>query len=133
MLVKIAPFVFVCLWATGFIGARLGMPYSEPGTFLTIRFSIACLLLLGLAFAMRAKWPDRATILWCIAIGFALHGIYLGGVFWAIDGGMWRGRSGIGSKHDISGSRYSSARLPQASSTQSPNSAPSSYVASPER
>ncbi|EFL88036.1 DMT family permease [Ahrensia sp. R2A130] len=90
-----APIVFVWLWGTGFVGARLGMPYSEPGTFLTIRFSIACLLLLALAFAMRAKWPDRATILWCVAIGFALHGIYLGGVFWAIDGGMSAGVAAV--------------------------------------
>jgi len=31
------PTTFVMLWSTGFIGARLGLPYSEPFTFLGIR------------------------------------------------------------------------------------------------
>jgi len=29
-----APVVFVLLWSTGFIGARFGLPYIEPLTFL---------------------------------------------------------------------------------------------------
>jgi hypothetical protein len=28
-----APALFVLLWSTGFIGARLGLPYIEPLTF----------------------------------------------------------------------------------------------------
>lgn len=94
-LALVAPFIFVWLWGTGFVGARLGMPYSEPGTFLTIRFAIACALLLIFAAIMRAAWPDRRTVLWCIAIGFGLHGVYLGGVFWAIDRGMSAGVAAV--------------------------------------
>ena len=26
-----APAAFVLLWSTGFIGAKLGLPYAEPG------------------------------------------------------------------------------------------------------
>ncbi len=54
MFVKAAPLIFVCLWATGFVGARLGMPYSEPGTFLAIRFAIAFLLIGGFALLVGA-------------------------------------------------------------------------------
>ena len=38
------PFLFVALWSTGFIGARLGLPHTEPMTFLLIRYIavIAC-------------------------------------------------------------------------------------------
>ena len=31
-----APALFVLLWSTGFIGARYGLPYVEPLTFLTV-------------------------------------------------------------------------------------------------
>ena len=40
-----APGIFVLLWSTGFIGARLGLPYSEPFSFLFWRYSIVLLLL----------------------------------------------------------------------------------------
>ena len=40
-----APGVFVVLWASGFIGAKLGLPYAEPLTFLALRmFGVAVLL-----------------------------------------------------------------------------------------
>ena len=29
--------LFVLLWSTGFIGARYGLPYIEPLTFLAVR------------------------------------------------------------------------------------------------
>ena len=32
-----APAVFVVLWASGFIGAKFGLAYAEPLTFLTLR------------------------------------------------------------------------------------------------
>ena len=34
---RIFPLLFVVLWSTGFIGARLGLPHIEPMTFLFIR------------------------------------------------------------------------------------------------
>ena len=34
-----APGVFVVLWASGFIGAKFGLPYAEPLTFLTLRMA----------------------------------------------------------------------------------------------
>lgn len=83
------PLLFVVLWSTGFIGARLGLPHAEPLTFLSIRYVavMACMLLLALA--MRAPWP-RGTRAW-LHIGVAgllVHGVYLGGVFSAIALGL---------------------------------------------
>ena len=40
-----APAVFVLLWASGFIGAKLGLPYAEPMTFLTVRMGAVVLVL----------------------------------------------------------------------------------------
>jgi hypothetical protein len=34
-----APGLFVILWASGFIGAKLGLPYAEPLTFLFLRWN----------------------------------------------------------------------------------------------
>ncbi|GIT49578.1 MAG: hypothetical protein Ct9H300mP14_15060 [Gammaproteobacteria bacterium] len=36
-----APSLFVVLWSTGYIGARLGLPYAEAATFLMMRFALA--------------------------------------------------------------------------------------------
>ena len=86
--VRAAPLVFVCLWATGFINARLAMPHAEPGTFLTLRFALAFVLIVAFAMAAGAPWPRGRAAWQSIAIGALLHGIYLTGVFWAVDRGM---------------------------------------------
>src|SRR5687768_7130070 len=51
------PAVFVFLWSTGFIGAKFGLPYVEPLTFLALRFAIVIGLLLALIAATGAPWP----------------------------------------------------------------------------
>ena len=52
-----APGLFVILWSTGFIGAKFGLPYSEPLTFLLWRFGFVTLLFLALTLSTRAPWP----------------------------------------------------------------------------
>lgn len=83
------PAVFVVLWASGFVGSRLGAPYSEPFTFLGIRFAIAAICMVLICHAMRAAWPSGRTALTHAGIiGILVHATYLGGVFWAIDRGI---------------------------------------------
>ena len=53
LLMRLMPIVFVILWATGYIGARMGTPWAEPFTFLAIRFLIAAGLMLLLALFLR--------------------------------------------------------------------------------
>ena len=95
MFAKVAPIVFVCLWATGFVGARMGMPHSEPGTFLSFRFACAFVLLTLIAMVARAPWPGTRVAFHSIAIGFLIHGSYLGCVFWVIEQGMPAGVSAV--------------------------------------
>ncbi len=83
-----APGAFVLLWATGFIGARAGMPHAEPGTFLAMRFALAFALMGALAALSGAPWPRGRMALGTMAVGALVHGLYLGGVFWAIRHGM---------------------------------------------
>lgn len=89
------PVLFVLLWSTGFIGARFGLPYAEPLTFLLLRFGCAAALLTGLALAMRAPWPDRRTAAHLAAAGLLVHAIYLGGVFMAIAHGLSPGLTAL--------------------------------------
>ena len=88
--------LFVLLWSTGFIGAKLGLPHAEPLTFLALRFALATVLLLCLALATGAPWPRSLgqTLHLCVA-GVLLHGVYLGGVFTAISLGVEAGVSAL--------------------------------------
>jgi drug/metabolite transporter (DMT)-like permease len=90
------PAGFVALWSTGFIGARLGLPYIEPLTFLTIRMLLATVLLLLIAAITKAPWPrGRHALLHTAMAGLLVHAAYLGGVFWAIDLGQAAGVTAI--------------------------------------
>lgn len=83
------PLLFVLLWSTGFIGARMGLPHSEPLTFLFVRYVLVVALLLLLAVLSKAPWPTRSIDWWHIGVaGLFIHGVYLGGVFMAISMGL---------------------------------------------
>ena len=80
-----APAVFVFLWASGFIGAKFGLPYAEPLTFLTVRMSAVVLVLGAIILATRPAWPSRTAVAHSAVTGLLVHGCYLGGVFVAMD------------------------------------------------
>ena len=90
-----APAVFVVFWASGFVGAKYGLRYAEPLTFLAIRMA-AAVLLLGILIALtRPKWPDAAGVRHSAATGLMVHGLYLGGVFVAIGHGLSAGLAAL--------------------------------------
>ncbi|MBM3570362.1 MAG: DMT family transporter [Alphaproteobacteria bacterium] len=90
------PGLFVFLWSTGFIGAKFGLPFVEPCTFLAIRFWLVAGLLLALSLAMKAPWPKgTAQILHIALAGLLVHGVYLGGVFASIHQGVEAGVSAL--------------------------------------
>ncbi len=57
MLIRAIPFVFVILWASGFVGARFGLQYAEPATLLSIRMAFNVLLFLVLVAVLRRRLP----------------------------------------------------------------------------
>lgn len=90
------PGIFVLLWSTGFIGAKFGLPYAEPFSFLSIRFTFTLLLLVPLVLVMRIPWPSPLALWGHIALsGILVHGIYLGGVFYGIYLGMPAGLAAL--------------------------------------
>lgn len=85
------PALFVWLWSTGFIGAKYGLPFAEPFTLLLIRMLITLVLLSGLAWLMNTRWPGWRGAGHLAVTGLLVHGCYLGGVYYAIQGGMASG------------------------------------------
>jgi drug/metabolite transporter (DMT)-like permease len=90
-----APVLFVVLWSTGFIGARYGLPYIEPLTFLGVRMICVVLAMSVIALAVRARWPSPREIGHSMVVGSLVHGAYLGGVFVAISQGVPAGISAL--------------------------------------
>jgi drug/metabolite transporter (DMT)-like permease len=88
--------LFVLLWSTGFIGAKYGLPYAEPFTFLGLRFALVSPLLLAVALLTKARWPcDWASAGHIVIAGLMVHGVYLAGVFSAIHYGVSAGLSAL--------------------------------------
>lgn len=89
------PALFVLLWSTGFIFAKLGLPGAEPATFLAVRYLFVIPVLLVLAVALRARWPGLRGAGHSAVVGVLMHVVYLGGVFAAIEKGVPAGVSAL--------------------------------------
>ena len=90
-----APVLFVLLWSTGFIGARYGLPYIEPLTFLAVRMVFVVVIMAAIAVIGGAKPPDAGEVGHSLVAGLLVHGLYLGGVFTAISQGVPAGISAL--------------------------------------
>ena len=95
LMIATAPMLFVLLWSTGFIGARFGLPYIEPLTFLAMRMGFVVPIMLMIALIGRARWPSPPEIGHSLVAGSLVHGLFLGGVFTAISQGVPAGISAL--------------------------------------
>jgi drug/metabolite transporter (DMT)-like permease len=84
----VAPAVFVILWSTGFIASKAGLPYTEPLTFLALRFMIVAAMMTIASLLVRAPWPRGREAAHIGVVGLLMHGGYLGGVFTAQSRGI---------------------------------------------
>lgn len=96
LLLRAMPAVFVVIWSTGFVVARLGMPHAPPFKFLAMRYGLSAACLLAWAFAARALWP-RSGSQWAHlgVTGIFMHAGYLGGVWAAVKDGMGAGLAAL--------------------------------------
>lgn len=91
LLLRAMPWVFVLIWSTGFVVARLAMPHAPPLGFLSVRYalSVACFALwMRLA---HVPLPTREQWWPLIVSGVLMHAGYLGGVWSAVKAGMGAG------------------------------------------
>jgi drug/metabolite transporter (DMT)-like permease len=84
----VVPVVFVLLWSTGFVVARLVAPHADLDLFLAVRFLLASAVFAAIVLLTRRAWPTRDRVLFHLACGALLHGGYLIGSYWAIGGGL---------------------------------------------
>jgi len=92
------PILFVLLWSTGFIMARLGMKTAEPASFLSIRFAFAAIALVVIAILLpklRTIKPTWTQIGHAAIAGVLLQAVYLGGVFAGVNEGIGAGLSSL--------------------------------------
>jgi drug/metabolite transporter (DMT)-like permease len=88
MIFKAAPALFVLLWSSAFVGAKFGMPYSEPLTFMCLRFASVTAIFLLLSLTFKASWPKSWLEVGHIAfVGLLIQALYLSGTFIALDRG----------------------------------------------
>lgn len=88
-LVRIAPWAFIVIWASGYVVAKAAAPHAEPLTFLLLRYAGVIALMAALALIARAPWPRSWREAGHIALaGIGIQALYLGGVWVAIKHGM---------------------------------------------
>jgi drug/metabolite transporter (DMT)-like permease len=93
---RYAPWVFVIIWSSGFIVAKYAFRDSDVIFFLSIRLLIAAAILALITKLMGQSLKlTRNDLLASIAIGIALHAVYLGGVWEAIAEGSPSGIASV--------------------------------------
>jgi drug/metabolite transporter (DMT)-like permease len=96
LLARAMPWVFVLIWSTGFVVARLGMPHAPPLRFLSTRYALSIVCFLIWIAASRAPWPrSRSEWLHLAVVGVLLQAGYLGGVWSAVKAGMGAGTAAL--------------------------------------
>ena len=86
------PAIFVAIWSTGFVVARLGMPHAPPITFLSIRFGLSALCFGAWILVSKAAWPrERSQWLHLAVLGLTTQAGYLVCGWGAVKQGMGAG------------------------------------------
>ena len=90
------PGVFVLIWSTGFVSAKLAMPHAGPFSFLCARYAATVVCFMLWIHWAKPAWPQgRSQWLHLGISGILMHAGYLGGVWAAIKLGMSAGLSAL--------------------------------------
>lgn len=96
ILERFAPGIFVVIWSSGFVVAKYAFRSSDVIFFLSIRLLIAGAILAIITKALgQSLRLTRRDFLASLAIGLALHALYLGGVWQAIAQGSPAGIASV--------------------------------------
>ena len=86
--IRAAPWVFVLIWASGYVVAKAAAPYADPLTFLLVRYAGVLVFMAILAGIARAPWPSSPREALHIAVaGVGIQAGYLGCIWVAIADG----------------------------------------------
>ncbi|MEZ5851314.1 MAG: DMT family transporter [Hyphomicrobiaceae bacterium] len=111
ILLALAPLLFVLLWSSGFVAAKIAVPFAEPCTFLFLRFTIVVVVLAPFVLPAKARPTSREWAATLLAGGL-MQGCYLSCVVWSIFLGLPAGVVALTvSLHPITTALLSSATL----------------------
>jgi drug/metabolite transporter (DMT)-like permease len=88
MFAAAAPVLFVLIWSTGFVAARLAVPHADPQLFLVVRMVATAALLGGAGIVTGEAWPRGRRLVTHLAIGALMPGFYLCASWWAVQNRM---------------------------------------------
>jgi len=88
-MVKIFPFIFIILWSSAFITTKPLIDNSDPFSALAFRFSIVAVGFFIFSIISKNKILIKKKFFFeSFFSGVLFHGLYLGGVFFAVSQGM---------------------------------------------
>ena len=88
--------LFVVLWSSAWIAGKIGLPYAGPFTLLVIRFAAAGAVMLVIALATGAPWPDKLVDYGHLAVaGMLIQGLALGCAYLGLQHGVSAGMSAL--------------------------------------
>lgn len=83
---------FVGIWGSGYLATKVGLQYTPPFTFLSLRFAFGLVCMLPIVLVTRPRWPtDRREWAHLSIAGLLMHAINLGGSHYAQYLGMSAG------------------------------------------
>jgi drug/metabolite transporter (DMT)-like permease len=85
VLLRVAPILFILLWSSAFIAGRVGLTGASPLAYLTARFGLAALVLIGVAMVVRTHWALlRGAGPHLVVAGVLMNALYLSGGYLAL-------------------------------------------------
>lgn len=88
--------LFVVLYSSGYVASKIGIAYTDPFTFQTMRLGIPILFFCLIVLFLKSEWNESVSEIAHIAItGFLIHGICFTGMLIAYEWGMGAGSVGL--------------------------------------
>ena len=95
-LASAAPWIFIVIWSSGFVVAKYAFADADSLFFLAVRLLLAAVILFVLTALLRQPLKlSRKHLQSSLLIGISLHGLYLAGVWYAIELGAPAGLSSV--------------------------------------
>lgn len=88
MIQRFAPALFVLIWSSGFVTARLAVPHAAPQLILLARMALTAMLMGGAAWLARDSFPRGKRLGLHLLAGGLLNGVYLCASWWSVQRGM---------------------------------------------
>lgn len=92
IVLKLAPIIFLLFWSGGFAMGKIGLGYTGPMTFLSLRYGVIVAVLFPLLLITRPPLPATPSAWFHLAVvGFLIQGVYFGLCYLALSAGLTSG------------------------------------------